>query len=286
MDFFNCKKTKKIKNEIKIQNLKELNYYLDVKIDMILYKIDNIDEYKTILSLEEDYVQLSDKDFKKMDDRNLKICKYKHINNKCCKDCLKRTESMLLDMCKNVTNKLNRYNQYINTIKDVNYLIYNSHGLENIIIKFGFDNENELICLFYDCKKALDINLKNNEEIGNIYVVFGDLHKTKNEHKSCLRINLRFDNYSKQWLTIHINQIHAATGRMKCGHGTFALMNMEYIISSINSKLKNLINIKEIKGDIKETKEYISRKNLVKFYKKMGFDIYKDSSFKKFLLSY
>lgn len=196
------------------------------------------------------------------------ICPLKCINFKKgkCKSCIDEAIKRHDYLKEKIQTDISKYNQYINTFKDIFYL-KNEYNIEDLFIKFGFDKNYDLVCLVCD-----NMNYYNNDEKGNVYIVYGNLNKTKSEYKSSLKMEFKYkDDY------IYIDKINASTDKLRCGHATFALSNLKTLIR--NMKLPRPVDY--IKGYVNENKKYIKRKDLIKFYKKNGFFVYQDLAFEK-----
>ncbi|MEJ8552928.1 hypothetical protein [Tepidibacter sp. Z1-5] len=265
MVYNKCRKKRRIKIEDSIKDL--------ISIQNILH--DKMNELKKIIDDDNINEILQNKNrFNEIDIESMLACTKKNIDSvKCinfkkgkCKYCIEDSIKRHEYLIHKIQNDINKYNQYINTFKDIIYL-KNEKNIDKLFILFGFDKNYDLICLICD-----NMRYYNNDEKGNVYIVYGYLNKTKSEYKSSLKMEFKYkDDY------IYIDRINASTDKLRCGHATFVFSNLDSLIK--NMKLPR--NVHYIKGYINENKKHIKRKDLIKFYKKNGFFVYQDLAFEK-----
>ncbi len=179
-----------------------------------------------------------------------------------------------------------KYRQCLKTIEGVKHFIkeYPISSKSNVLIKFGTDRQNNLLCFYIDLKNG-DIF-----EINNIYayVFFGE------GEKSFGMMQLRHDyTYSSAINLIGI-EIH---GHKRLRRGTFMLKCLEdIIIKELNYKINDynesyetdedyfseLYSIKRIYGHSGSLSSDTSEKSRKKFYESNGYFM-KGNEFEKFL---
>lgn len=265
MVYKNCRKKRRIKIEASMKDLISIQNILQEKIDE-LKKIIDFNDINKIIENKNKLKEIEIESILPNTKESIASVRCTDFKKGKCKTCV--DNSIELNNCLNekVQESINKYNQYINTFKDILYL-KNEKNIDDLFIKFGFDKNYDLICLVCD-----NMEYYNNDEKGNVYIVYGHIHKTKSEYKSSLKMEFKYkDDY------IYIDRINASTDKLRCGHATFALNNL----SSLIDKMKFPRKVHYIKGYINENKRYINRKELIKFYKKNGFFVYKDLAFEK-----
>ncbi len=265
MVYKKCRKKRRITVEDSIKDLISIQNILHDKINE-LKEIVDVEDVNKILEnknkLNEIEIENILTDIKKNRD-SVKCIDFKKGKCQYCIDNSIKRHDYLIEK---IQTDINKYNQYINTFKDVLYL-RDKKNIDDLFIRFGLDKNYDLICLICDNMKYYE-----NDEKGNVYIIYGDLHKTKSEYKSSLKMEFK---YRSDY--IYIDRINASTDKLRCGHATFALSNLNSLIE--NMKLPR--SIYYIKGYINENKKYIKRNDLIKFYKKNGFFVYKDLAFEK-----
>ncbi|MCT4508355.1 MAG: hypothetical protein N4A48_06255 [Tepidibacter sp.] len=263
MVYKNCRKKKRNKIEASIKDLISIQNILQEKIDQ-LKKIIDFEDVNEILK-----INLSEINTERIlldNQKSMDSVKCKDFKKGKCKSCIDESIKQSNYLNEKVQECINKHNQYINTFKDILYL-KNEKNVEDMFIKFGFDKNYDLICLVCD-----KIKYYYNDEKGKVYIVYGDVHKTKSEYKSFLKMEFK---YKGDY--IFIDRINASTDKLRCGHATFVFSNFNALIQNIEFPEK----VHYIKGYVNENKKYIKRKDLIKFYKKNGFFVYQDLAFEK-----
>ncbi|WP_099187607.1 hypothetical protein [Tepidibacter mesophilus] len=264
MVYKKCRKKRRIKIETSIKDLISIHNILHGKMNE-LKKIIDCDNINEILQNKNEFNEIDIESMLTNSNGNINSIKCMDFKKGKCKSCIDESIKKNHYLNENIQKYINKYNQYINTFKDIFYL-KNEYNIDDLFIRFGFDKNYDLVCLVCD-----KMRYYNNEK-GNIYIVYGNLHKTKSEYKSSLKMEFKYkDDY------IYIDRINASTDKLRCGHATFALSNLGSLIK--NMKFPRSVNY--IKGYVNENKKYIKRKDLIKFYKNNGFFVYKDLAFEK-----
>lgn len=188
-----------------------------------------------------------------------------------CENSFDLKESEMREKKQDIRMLIHQYNQYIDVLNDIHsYTTEYKTSNESTIIRFGFDKENNLICLFCDISKAI-----SNAGSFDLYVFNGDYHTQR--EKLYMYLNYG-DNEGKVVI------IDFFTHVTRQGHGTFALNNLESILIELNKLItkanekrdypeivppKELISY--VTGTIKPHKRYISLENLKIFYDICGY---------------
>lgn len=260
-----CRKKRRLRIEASMKDLISIQNILQEKIDK-LKKIMDFNDINKILEIENELKAIEIESMLQNTKESISSVKCIDFKKGKCKICVGNSIDRSDCLSEKVQEYRNKYNQYINTFKDVLYL-RNEKNINDLCIKFGFDKNYDLICLVCD-----NMQYYNNDEKGNIYIVYGEIHKTKSDYKSALKMEFKYkDDY------IYIDRINASTDKLRCAHATFALDNFNSLIDKMQFPKK----VHYIKGYINENKKYIKRKDLIKFYKKNGFFVYKDLAFEK-----
>ncbi|SHJ53483.1 hypothetical protein [Tepidibacter formicigenes] len=121
MIYRKCKKNKKIKNEKMIKRLQEINNYIDKKLDYLKAEIIDTNNIEKVSKFKGKYINILFDNLKKCNDEE--ICSYKYLKKRNCKGCIKESVYRFNNLYDKVKNKVNKYNQHIDTIKDIIYLI-------------------------------------------------------------------------------------------------------------------------------------------------------------------
>ncbi|WFD11430.1 hypothetical protein [Tepidibacter hydrothermalis] len=267
MVYKNCRKKRRIKTEASMKDLISIQDILQEKINQ-LKKIIGSEDVNEILKI--DLGEINTESILLDTEKSIHSLKCIDFKKGKCKACIYESIKRSNYLNEKVQEGINKYNQYINTFKDILYL-KNEKNIDDLVIRFGFDKNCDLICLVCDKMKYY-----NNDEKGNVYIVYGDVHKTKSEYKSCLKMEFKYkDDY------IYIDRINASTDKLRCGHATFVFTKFNTLVQEMQFPK----NVKCIKGYVNENKKYIKRNDLIKFYKKNGFFVYKDLAFEKNILN-
>ncbi len=184
-----------------------------------------------------------------------------------------------LDM--KINHEIKKYNQYMDVLKDIKFsLKYDKNKekkkkLSNMMIKFGFNNKNDLICLFCDYDNSLQLKPHISPlQSFDIHVLYGDYHKNKRKEDR-LSMNI---GYEIEHSNVTLMNIQAGK-KTRCGHGSFALKHLECIVQEINNRIirynkrfgNRIEERKYIDGSIVAIKKNVTKGDLIRFYKKCNY---------------